>query len=158
VGADAVARHAACPLLPAYHSLSIRLPDSEPAARTVRLCRWRRDFSERDRLILNLLRPHLVQAHLDILALEAARQTDRADLCQANPRHPKAGGGVRAEGASAVLHPRARPGALQPPTPRPGLLTHCQTTSLWNCCWREPRAIWADRWGYEGIGKGTAEV
>jgi DNA-binding CsgD family transcriptional regulator len=45
------------------HQLSIRLPAPPPLLVVVCLNRRRRDFSGRERLLLELLRPHLVQAY-----------------------------------------------------------------------------------------------
>jgi DNA-binding CsgD family transcriptional regulator len=68
------------------HELRLCLPDAAPAAgpgRTVRLLFFRGpgpDFSERDRALLTLLRPHLHQAYLD-----AERR--RRPTPQLTPRH-----------------------------------------------------------------------
>ena len=52
--------------------LSITLPHSE-AVIGLALSRPRRDFTERDRTVLNLLRPHLVQAHRNGAAFDRMR-------------------------------------------------------------------------------------
>lgn len=54
--------------------MSIPLRIRPPASVVVALCRDRKDFSEQDRLRLNLLGPHLVQAHRNAEAVTRARQ------------------------------------------------------------------------------------
>jgi len=45
------------------YQIAFSLPAPEPLIIGIALNRWRRDFSERDRLVLNTLRPHLEQVH-----------------------------------------------------------------------------------------------
>jgi DNA-binding CsgD family transcriptional regulator len=66
------------------HALVLFLPDGLPArtGRTIRLCLFRgpgADFSERDRALLTLLRPHLQQAYRDA-------EWHRRDTPQLTPR------------------------------------------------------------------------
>jgi DNA-binding CsgD family transcriptional regulator len=49
------------------HQMGVAIPTSAPVG--IALGRSGRDFSERDRLLLELLRPHLVQAHRNAAAL-----------------------------------------------------------------------------------------
>ncbi len=60
------------------HWMTIVLPHGSHAAAAVSLGRSGEDFSERDRLALNLLRPHLLQAHHNTAALtQVQRETLR---------------------------------------------------------------------------------
>lgn len=54
--------------------MSIALSDARPGWTMVVLHRSRRDFSERDRLLLNLLRSHLVQAYANAESVRVLRQ------------------------------------------------------------------------------------
>jgi DNA-binding CsgD family transcriptional regulator len=54
--------------------MTIVLPHGSNAATAVSLGRSGKDFSERDRLALNLLRPHLLQAHDNTAALTQVQQ------------------------------------------------------------------------------------
>jgi DNA-binding CsgD family transcriptional regulator len=54
--------------------MSIVLPHGPLAATAVSLGRSGKDFSERDRLLLNVLRPHLMQAYDNAAALTQAQQ------------------------------------------------------------------------------------
>src|ERR671920_1736647 len=54
--------------------MSIVLPHGPLAATAVSLGRSGKDFSERDRLVLNLLRPHLLQAYDNTVALTQVQQ------------------------------------------------------------------------------------
>lgn len=56
------------------HVMSVMLPDLRPGLLVVSLHRGHRDFSERDRLALNLLQPHLVQAYANAEAIRNMRQ------------------------------------------------------------------------------------
>lgn len=56
------------------HAMSVPLSGPRPFLMAVALHRSRRDFSERDRLLLNLLRPHMVQACANAEAVSAMRQ------------------------------------------------------------------------------------
>lgn len=56
------------------HVMSVLLPGPRSCLLAVSLHRGRRDFSERDRLILNLLRPHLIQAYANAEAIRVMRQ------------------------------------------------------------------------------------
>jgi DNA-binding CsgD family transcriptional regulator len=62
------------------HQMAVVLPAPRPLVLGVALNRRGRDFSERDRLILNLLRPHLVQAHANVAILEKARRESSVAL------------------------------------------------------------------------------
>ncbi len=56
------------------HRMSIVIPKPPHSVIALALGRSGRDFSERDRLLLDLLRPHLMQAHDNASALARARQ------------------------------------------------------------------------------------
>jgi DNA-binding CsgD family transcriptional regulator len=56
------------------HRMSVVLPNGPGSVAALALGRSSRDFSERDRLLLDLLRPHLAQAHDNALALERLRE------------------------------------------------------------------------------------
>ena len=56
------------------HWMTIVLPHGPHGATAVSLGRSGKDFSERDRLALNLLRPHLLQAHDNTRALTQVQQ------------------------------------------------------------------------------------
>jgi DNA-binding CsgD family transcriptional regulator len=56
------------------HQLSIRLPADEPLMVVVNVNRGRSDFSRRDRLLMELLRPHLVQAYQNAEAATELRR------------------------------------------------------------------------------------
>jgi len=56
------------------YRISIVVPKPPRSAVALALGRSGRDFSERDRLVLDLLRPHLAQAHDNALALERLRE------------------------------------------------------------------------------------
>jgi len=56
------------------HWMTIVLPHGPLAATAVSLGRSGKDFSERERLALNLLRPHLLQAHDNMAALTQVQQ------------------------------------------------------------------------------------
>jgi hypothetical protein len=60
------------------HQLSIALPRRGPRLIRITLNRRRRDFSERDRLVLNLVRLHVAQAYRNAQAFEhiAAQRSD----------------------------------------------------------------------------------
>jgi hypothetical protein len=55
-----------------YMSIALRI--APPASLVIALCRTRKDFSEHDRLRLDLLGPHLVQAHRNAEAVTRAQQ------------------------------------------------------------------------------------
>ncbi len=61
------------------HKMAIWVPVPSRAVMTVALHRRRRDFSERERLLLNLLRPHLVQAYANASAFTVMRQALEGD-------------------------------------------------------------------------------
>jgi DNA-binding CsgD family transcriptional regulator len=56
------------------HRMSIVIPKPPHSVIALALGRSGRDFSERDRLVLDLLRPHLTQAHDNAAALERLRE------------------------------------------------------------------------------------
>jgi len=56
------------------HQMSITLPSAASLTIAFVLNRDRRDFTERDRLILNLLRPHLIQAYRNAETLSQLHQ------------------------------------------------------------------------------------
>lgn len=56
------------------HRMSIVIPKPPHSVIALALGRSGRDFSERDRLVLDLLRPHLTQAHDNVAALERLRE------------------------------------------------------------------------------------
>ncbi|MDE2059892.1 MAG: helix-turn-helix transcriptional regulator [candidate division NC10 bacterium] len=56
------------------YAMSVALSSPRPFWIAVALHRSRRDFSERDRLLLNLLRPHLVQAYANAEVIRMMRQ------------------------------------------------------------------------------------
>lgn len=61
------------------HRMSIVIPKSPHSVIALALGRSGRDFSERDRLVLDLLRPHLAQSH-DNAATLARLQQETARL------------------------------------------------------------------------------
>jgi GAF domain-containing protein len=61
------------------HQLSMALPRRGPRLIRITLNRRRRDFSERDRLVLNLVRSHVAQAHQNAEAFERI-DAERSDL------------------------------------------------------------------------------
>lgn len=61
------------------HRISIALPNNDSSAIALALGRSGRDFSERDRRLLDLLRPHLSQAHDNAAALTRLRQESPRD-------------------------------------------------------------------------------
>jgi DNA-binding CsgD family transcriptional regulator/PAS domain-containing protein len=56
------------------YQMSVSLPAPEPLVIGIALNRARRDFTEKDRLLLNLLRPHLEELHHRLQSLERAQQ------------------------------------------------------------------------------------
>ena len=58
------------------HRISIVLPKNDSSVIALALGRSGRDFSERDRRLLDLLRPHLSQAHDNAAALTRLRQEE----------------------------------------------------------------------------------
>jgi DNA-binding CsgD family transcriptional regulator len=60
------------------HRMSVVLPAPPRSAIALALGRSGKDFSERDRLLLDLLRPHLMQAHSNAAALTEPRQEEGA--------------------------------------------------------------------------------
>jgi len=56
------------------HQIAFVLPTPPPLIIGIALNRGRRDFSERERLLLNLLRPHLVQAYRNAEAVTQLHQ------------------------------------------------------------------------------------
>lgn len=56
------------------YAMSAALSAHRPCLIAVALHRGRRDFSERDRLLLNLLRPHMVQAYANAEVIRMMRQ------------------------------------------------------------------------------------
>jgi DNA-binding CsgD family transcriptional regulator len=69
--------------------MTIVLPHGPLAATAVSLGRSGKDFSERDRLTLNLLRPHLLQAHHNMEALRQVQQ-ESVDMKQMMERLDRA--------------------------------------------------------------------
>ena len=59
------------------HRMSIVLPKPPHSVIALALGRGGKDFSERDRLLLGLLRPHLMQAHDNAAALTRIRQEEQ---------------------------------------------------------------------------------
>ena len=89
------------------HQLAFVLPAPPPLVVGIALNRGRRDFGERDRTILNLLRPHLVQAYGNA---EAATKIAR-ELMLITQGEEALGHGVvllNAEGQVRLATPRAR--------------------------------------------------
>ncbi len=60
------------------HRMSIVLPKGDSSVIALALGRSGKDFSERDRLVLDLLRPHLTQAYDNAAALARIRQDESA--------------------------------------------------------------------------------
>ncbi len=58
----------------AEHQMAITLSPAQPSFIALTLNRSRRDFSERDRPLLNLLRPHLIQAYYNAEAVTQMQQ------------------------------------------------------------------------------------
>jgi DNA-binding CsgD family transcriptional regulator len=56
------------------HRIALFFPTTYPAVIGFAIGRNDKDFSERDRLVLNLLYPHLMQAHANAAALERTQQ------------------------------------------------------------------------------------
>lgn len=63
------------------HQMAVTLPAPRPLIIGIALNRSRRDFTERDRLLLNLLRPHLIQAYWNA-GIVAAWQSDLARISE----------------------------------------------------------------------------
>lgn len=87
--------------------MAIPLPAPPPLARGFGLFRGRRDFSERERLLLNLLRPHLAQAYANAQAVTAMQQ----ELTLWGQASEMSGQGVvvlTKEGQVRLMTPRAR--------------------------------------------------
>lgn len=60
------------------HRMSVVIPKSSHSVIALALGRRGKDFSERDRLVLELLRPHLMQAHANAAALARMRHEEPA--------------------------------------------------------------------------------
>lgn len=58
------------------HQMAIALPATAPLLNGVALSRSGKDFSERDRLLLDLLRPHLMQVHQNAKALARSQHDE----------------------------------------------------------------------------------
>ena len=89
------------------HQMAFILPAPPPLVVGIALNRGRRDFSERDRTILNLLRPHVVQAYANA---EAATRIGR-ELTLITQGEEELGHGVvllNAEGQVRLATSRAR--------------------------------------------------
>lgn len=105
------------------YQMAVTLPSTPGSVVGIALNRDRRDFGERDRRILALLQPHLVQLRRDAADREAAHATaDMLDMVLDDRRQATValgrGGAVAAASARAVgllggyLPPPVRPGAL----------------------------------------------
>src|SRR5262245_23800538 len=89
------------------HQISIALPSRSPRLVRITLNRARREFSERDRLVLNLVRPHLAQAHRNAEAF-ARLGTERRDLERAAEAADVGVVVVRDGGRPVYVNPRSR--------------------------------------------------
>jgi DNA-binding CsgD family transcriptional regulator/PAS domain-containing protein len=89
------------------HQLSMALPRRGPRLIRITLNRRRRDFSERDRLVLNLVRLHVAQAHQNAEAFERI-DAERGDLERAAEALHVGVIVVRGRGRAMYMNPRAR--------------------------------------------------
>jgi DNA-binding CsgD family transcriptional regulator len=89
------------------HQLSVALPRRSPRLIRITLNRRRCDFSERDRLVLNLVRLHVAQAHQNAEAFERI-DAERSDLERAAEALDVGVIVVRGRGRAAYMNPRAR--------------------------------------------------
>jgi DNA-binding CsgD family transcriptional regulator len=89
------------------HQLSMALPRRGPRLIRITLNRRRCDFSERDRLVLNLVRLHVAQAHQNAEAFERI-DAERSDLERAAEALDVGVIVVRGRGRVAYMNPRAR--------------------------------------------------
>jgi DNA-binding CsgD family transcriptional regulator len=89
------------------HQLSMALPRRGPRLIRITLNRLRCDFGERDRLVLNLVRLHVAQAHQNAEAFERI-DAERSDLERAAETLDVGVIVVRGRGRVAYMNPRAR--------------------------------------------------
>ena len=89
------------------HQLSIALPRQGPRLIRITLNRQRHDFSERDRLVLNLVRLHVAQAHRNAEAF-ARIDAERNDLEHAAEALDVGVIVARDRGRATYMNPRAR--------------------------------------------------
>lgn len=87
--------------------MAVQLAASPEIQIAVALNRGRRDFSERDRLLLNLLRPHLSQAYGNALAM-TRMQREAALLSEALEVSGQGMVALSKEGRVRLMTPRAR--------------------------------------------------
>jgi DNA-binding CsgD family transcriptional regulator len=121
------------------HQISIALPSAGPRLVRITLNRGRGDFSERDRLVLNLVRPHVAQVHQSVEAIGCIGE-DSCDLEQAAEAVDVGLVALGKTGGVAHATPRAREqldtyfGAhLEPPQRLPGVVAE------WLATHRRPR-------------------
>ncbi len=110
--------------------MAISLPVRPPLVVGIALSRARPDFSERERDLLDLLRPHLAQAHTTMLARAEAERTLRA-LAQRDEV---------TDGAVILLDAAGRPEAMSGPAA--AWLAACDGRSRLRPELPEPLAMW----------------
>jgi DNA-binding CsgD family transcriptional regulator len=89
------------------HQMAFYLPERPPNSVAIALIRDRCDFSERDRLVLNLLRPHLFQAYRNAELVTRLRE-DFAQSTQALDAVSQCIVTLNAQGRVRFCTPRAR--------------------------------------------------
>lgn len=89
------------------YMMALYLPELPPNSLAVALIRDRRDFSERERLVLNLLRPHLFQAYRNTETITRLRE-DFARMNAALEAVPYGVLALDAKGCIRLCSPRAR--------------------------------------------------